>query len=204
MQPVIISDVGGVLFSLDKKSMSAGIAKYSELSLAEVYGYFSKPRLDGVDNLFGRGLITAEEFYSSLCSSLRLSGLSFEGFARIYCNIFERKEDTIALLRQLSKKHALALLSNTDALHHGKWSRLLGRDLQLFKEAVLSFQVHSVKPEPAIYLEATRLLGVRPEQCIYIDDLEENAVAASKVGMKGIAFASAAQLKSDLARIGVL
>ncbi|MBI2141435.1 HAD family phosphatase [Candidatus Woesearchaeota archaeon] len=203
MQPVIISDIGGVLLSVDKKPMSARLAKYSELSFEEIASHFSQARLTGIDTQFGRGLVTPEEFYRSICSGLRLSGLSFEEFSGIYHDIFARKEDSIALLRQLSQKYVITLLSNTDSLHYGSLSKLLGEDMHLFKEVVLSFQVHSVKPEPAIYLEASRRLGVKPEQCIYIDDVEEYARAASKVGMKGIAFTSALQLKSELDKLGV-
>ena len=79
----------------------------------------------------------------------------------------------------------------------------LGKDMKLFKEFILSFQFGHAKPEPQIYLEAMRRLGLKPQQCAFIDDVQEYADAATKVGMHGIHFVSAQQLESDLEKLGV-
>ena len=199
----IITDLGGVIIAVDKRLLCAELAKHSTLSAEELLSNFSSIRLTKFDLSFGKGLITPEEFYEASVAKLKLSGISFAEFARIYSAIFKRKEDSIVLLRKLAEKHKLALLSNTDALHHETWAKMLGKDMKLFKKFILSFQFGHAKPEPQIYLEAARRLGLKPQQCIFIDDVQEYADAATKVGMHGIHFVSAQQLESDLEKLGV-
>lgn len=41
---------------------------------------------------------------------------------------------------------------------------------QYFKTVVLSSKVHIRKPNPEIYLEAARRIGVKPQHCVYVGD----------------------------------
>ena len=72
-------------------------------------------------------------------------------------------------------------------------SNSLGRDSyaridvdELFDVAVISGQVGIRKPSRRIYAIACERLGVRPEDCILIDDLEHNLVGAARLGIEGI------------------
>lgn len=199
----IITDLGGVVVAVDKKPMCDKLAKYSALSAEEIWSNFSPTKLTEFDLGFGKGLLTPREFYRASVVKLKISGISFWEFAKIYSDVFKRKDGTIRLLRQLGKKHALALLSNTDALHYKEWSRLLGKDMNLFKEVILSFQLHAAKPNKEIFLAALKKLKVNPKQCVYIDDVREYAEAAENIGMKGIHFISVQQLQKDLKKLGV-
>jgi len=51
---------------------------------------------------------------------------------------------------------------------------------------VISAEVGLHKPQPEIYLLASKRLGVEPEQCVFIDDLRENCAGAEAVGMTAI------------------
>lgn len=73
-----------------------------------------------------------------------------------------------------------------------------------FNGIVLSGEEKVCKPDPKIYailLERYRLL---PEQCVFIDDRQENLDAAKKMGMAGILFTSPAQAREALKRMSVL
>jgi len=54
------------------------------------------------------------------------------------------------------------------------------------------------KPNPEIYILACKKLGVEPEECIFIDDLEENVLGAKKVGMIGFVYKDYQSLIHDL------
>lgn len=56
----------------------------------------------------------------------------------------------------------------------------------LFDAVVISGEVGMRKPEPRIFRHAAELLGVPPEQCVFVDDLEANVKAAATVGMTGV------------------
>ena len=57
----------------------------------------------------------------------------------------------------------------------------LGRHLDA---VVLSWEVGLVKPDPAIYLHALKLLGGQPEAALLVDDSEEFLEAASRLGIQ--------------------
>jgi HAD superfamily hydrolase (TIGR01509 family) len=56
-----------------------------------------------------------------------------------------------------------------------------------FAATVSSEEVASGKPEPDVYLEAARLLGVEPESCAAIEDSHSGILSASRAGMRVIA-----------------
>ncbi|MGM0878000.1 MAG: HAD family hydrolase [Bacillota bacterium] len=47
-----------------------------------------------------------------------------------------------------------------------------------------SDHVEYVKPDPALYIEAAKCLGVKPKECIAFEDSANGALAAKRAGMK--------------------
>ena len=74
------------------------------------------------------------------------------------------------------------LLSNSWSTSHYDRALLT----ELFDAVVISAEVGLHKPQPEIYLLASKRLGVEPEQCVFIDDLRENCAGAEAVGMTAI------------------
>jgi epoxide hydrolase-like predicted phosphatase len=63
---------------------------------------------------------------------------------------------------------------------------------QLFDATVISAEVGMHKPQPEIYLLASKRVGVEPERCVFVDDLRENCAGAEAVGMTAILHRDAA------------
>ena len=57
---------------------------------------------------------------------------------------------------------------------------------ELFDAVVISAEVGLHKPQPEIYLLASKRLAVEPERCVFVDDLRENCAGAEAVGMTAI------------------
>ena len=53
---------------------------------------------------------------------------------------------------------------------------------------VVSGEIGMRKPDPGIFHHAAEAIGVAPEHCFFIDDLEENVLGAQAVGMSGYHF----------------
>lgn len=53
------------------------------------------------------------------------------------------------------------------------------------------------KPDLAIYRCLCDRYGLKPEECLFVDDRQENVEAAMKIGMKGICFQSLEQLQKE-------
>jgi putative hydrolase of the HAD superfamily len=62
---------------------------------------------------------------------------------------------------------------------------------------VNSARVGVAKPEAAIYRHAAEVAGVDVSRCLFVDDLEENAIGARAVGMTGLHYREA----RDLAKV---
>ena len=56
----------------------------------------------------------------------------------------------------------------------------------LFDTVVISGEVGMRKPEPEIFRHAAATLGLEPEECVFIDDVEANIAAAKACGMAGV------------------
>ncbi len=57
-----------------------------------------------------------------------------------------------------------------------------------FEELVTGDYVKRSKPEPDIFLYAAEKLGVKPEECIVIEDSRNGVIAAKKANMKAIGY----------------
>ena len=87
-----------------------------------------------------------------------------------------------------------ALLSNSWGGHEYPRADFPG----LFDTVVMSGECGMRKPEQAIFLHTAKSLGLEPEQCVFIDDLEANVAAAAACGMTGVLHTEAAQTVAAL------
>ena len=95
-----------------------------------------------------------------------------------------------------------AILSNMGDSVHANIER--GFDwLSRFDVLVWSYQLGFAKPDPAIYRRVLKDLGTEPEETVFIDDKRINIEAAIALGMKGILFTSASQLRAELIARGM-
>jgi 2-haloacid dehalogenase len=76
-------------------------------------------------------------------------------------------------------------------------------EVALLDDVVVSGRLGVLKPEPAIYLHALELAGARPAQAVFVDDSLPNVEGARAVGIEALHFVDAAQVRADLARLGV-
>jgi len=70
----------------------------------------------------------------------------------------------------------------------------------LFDHVIESSKAGVRKPDPRIYLMMCDALGVKPEACVYLDDLGINLKPAREMGMTTIKVLSEEQLLEDFAR----
>ncbi len=75
-----------------------------------------------------------------------------------------------------------ALLSNSWG-RNGYPRQLLG---DLFDAVVISCEVGMRKPEERIFAYTARRLGLKPEECVFIDDVKENVAAARAAGFLAV------------------
>src|ERR1035437_4667220 len=101
------------------------------------------------------------------------------------------------LILSLRRRYKTALLSNIG--QQGLNLRFTSEELSRYFDAVIiSGDVGIVKPDPGIYNHATKLLGVDPNECVFIDDLEIHCEGARNIGMYAIQYRDFLQAKQEL------
>lgn len=68
---------------------------------------------------------------------------------------------------------------------------------------IMSYKYRLIKPDPAIYEALIQKYELRPEECVFLDDRQDNCEAARKKGMKAIVFTSQEEAQEQLIRLGV-
>ena len=124
-----------------------------------------------------------------------------------------RGADVMALLHGDIRPEMVALLDQVKALGYrtacltnnvvsdgppSERSAALAAVMERFDIVVESSKVGVRKPEPRFYEIACELLGVRPTECVFLDDLGINLKPAAAMGMRTIKVLSAAQAIADL------
>jgi putative hydrolase of the HAD superfamily len=94
----------------------------------------------------------------------------------------------------------VAILANAGPAARATWLRQHRLD-QLVDAIVISAEERLSKPDPRSYQTAAERLGVKPEQCVFIDDRLENVIGAAALGMYAIHHSSAADTVAILRRV---
>lgn len=87
------------------------------------------------------------------------------------------------------------------------WPPFHAREAALFapfRDILVSGAEKLVKPDPAIYRLALARFGLSAEEALFVDDREENVIAAEAEGKRGHLFRDAAALREELASLGLL
>ena len=72
-----------------------------------------------------------------------------------------------------------------------------------FKDIVVSGEVKLIKPDPEIYRLLLNRNQLTASDCIFIDDIKENVLAAAELGIHAIQFTSAELLVEQLQEFGI-
>ena len=71
--------------------------------------------------------------------------------------------------------------------------------IERFDGCIFSFREGIAKPDPDIYMTLLRRYDLKAEECVFIDDTEENVLSAEKLGFAGILFTG---YEDAIARLG--
>jgi putative hydrolase of the HAD superfamily len=139
-------------------------------------------------HLLETGQLTEIEFFRRLCARHQEAGGPHIDPERVRALLFaERAEASAAMVdtvRQLrAAGYRTALLTNNAREWEPMWRSLIPVD-ELFDVVVDSSAVGLRKPDPRIYELTCSRLGLQPEECIFVDDLECNIDAAAALGME--------------------
>ena len=106
------------------------------------------------------------------------------------------------LLAKLKKKYPLYLISNTNKMHFD-YIKENFKILRHFKKTFPSHEVGYRKPEPQIYKKVLKKIKLKPEETVFVDDVEKFVDGARAIGMHAIQFRNPRQLVREFRKLGV-
>lgn len=198
----VISDFGGVLTTPLGNSFAAW-SRESGIPLEDLgRALAASEQRHGEHPLFvlERGELSEAEFVGRLEQELG-GGRRLDGMAEIYFDHLERNHEMIDLMAELRGRGLrTALLTNNVREWEPRWRAMLPEIDAIFEVIVDSAFVGMRKPEHEIYhLTVERLGGgVRPEDCVFVDDIALNCDAARAVGMTAVLFQTTEQARAEI------
>lgn len=96
----------------------------------------------------------------------------------------------------LAQNYIISMLSNVS--DDWLYSMFTPEQLDLFTSKLLSFEIGYSKPDLRAYEVAIEKCGVLPNECIFIDDLVHNVVAAKEAGMHSLVYEDFTSFKAQL------
>ncbi|MBI4396308.1 MAG: HAD family phosphatase [Elusimicrobia bacterium] len=197
-RPLIIFDIGNVLlrFSLERAARNFDRVEAGAGGKICRYLWASSEGLK-----LETGRTTGWNLFRSLRRTLGLK-MSYAQFCRGFNEIFDPVHANMKLLRILSRRYPVALLSNTNPIH---WKYIMSKypALRSARWMCSSHLFGRMKPDPRIYKSLAKKTGTPLNKMIFIDDREENIEAARGLGMKTIHFTGDRGLEESLALLGV-
>ena len=95
---------------------------------------------------------------------------------------------TLAFIQELKARGAQIYLLSNASTYFADYALKNYEVLKEFDGTVFSAPLKICKPDPAIYQYLFSTYSLRPEECFFIDDLDENIEVGKKLRMDGIVF----------------
>ncbi len=190
MIKVIIFDLGGVI---DDSGRFFGISEILSKKTGgdpdEIHGKirenWKRARVDS----FG-----CDYFWKNIAEFV---GMDIDELKKEFYSVKKIRPEMIRLIATLRKRYKVVLLSNFIK----DWFEWLDNKYNLhekFDLVTTSYEAGAAKPDEKIFTVVMERLGVRPEECIFIDDQLKNDAESYLLGMKVIVFENVDQMKSEL------
>lgn len=199
MITTIIFDIGNVLVDFKWKSYIEGFQFSEEITqrlfdatvLSDAWNEFDRGAMEdeAMIQLFVDNDPGIEKEIRMICEDVH-DMLDIRDYAVPWVRHFKERGYKVLYLSNFSKKaerecpHALTFIPYMDG-------------------GIMSYQLKCIKPQPEIYQKLIETYHLTPEECVFLDDREENCEAARKEGIHAIVFEDKKKAEKELVKLGV-
>ena len=195
--------IKNIIFDLSEVIISGyhGTEKIIERQYAIPEEEFKKQKLFKYEYFLDlmRGDLSEEEYLEELLQGTNWN-LSLEQLKiAIRQNLNQPIPGTMEIVKQLKAegKYQLILLSD----HAREWMEYIeekNKDLKMFDKKIFSYDIGAVKSDKQTFKTVLEQTGIVADETLFIDDYEKNVKNAEAVGIHGIVFENADQLRKTL------
>jgi len=182
----IIFDFGGVLYQTPNRRWLSRWGKFLGFSdHPEFTALMENPHESTLVRDICLGVISEQEMWQRMAEKWHITPQVIH-YLRQQMNSKRRlNKPLLNLLAKLQVDYQTAILSNAGDDSRQLMTKALHLD-RYVEEIIISAEEGLIKPDPKIYQLAMDRLGTTPEATLFIDDLEENVIAAQAFGMHAL------------------
>ena len=190
----VIFDVGDVLVSFRYRDYMSDLGFDDETIEFLVDNMIFTDFWKGMD----RGEEDVDEACDHFCSLYPELKDKIELFWNNIEDIVGEFDYSLPMIREIKEKgYKVFLLSNyPDKLADMHWKQF--SFLPEVDGYIISAKVKLAKPDPKIYLMLMDRYRLKPEECLFVDDREDNLIPARELGIKTILFTSYDEVNKKL------
>jgi glucose-1-phosphatase len=176
-------DLGNVLLSFDTAKACNNLATLLSRTPKQIHEALYE---SGLEDEFEHGRVSPDVVVAELCRRLDVDSNRIcaadvlDGMSDMFTEI----DAMIGVIQTVRDRgYRVGLLSNTC---HAHWDWVVRQNYAVlktpFEQLVVSYEIGSMKPSPAIYEAAESMAKLAPKQLMFIDDKPENVSAARHRG----------------------
>lgn len=193
--------IKNIIFDMSEVIISGyhGVEKLLEHQYAIPEEKFEKQRLSKNEvflNLM-RGNLSEEEYLEELLQGTNWNISIDQLKIAIRSNLNRPVPGTMKIVGELKGNYQLILLSD----YVREWMEYIearNEDLKIFDKKIFSYNIGTTKSEVQTFETVLEQTGIVADETLFIDDYEKNVKNAEAVGIHGIVFENADQLRKTL------
>ncbi len=185
----IIFDLCGPIITIDLNLLNNKLFEYG---VKDIYNPYKKLYKEGVTKEFEKNLISPEEFCDKVRKVLNTPLTDVQIISAWNTLITDAPKEHATLLKRLSKKYNLFLLSNSDVINAQFFRKYVDTELgselfaSTFKRVFFSCDLKLRKPEPAVFQTILVKEKLKASETLLIDDCKKHTEGATFAGLNTI------------------
>ena len=180
----VLFDMDGVLVDSEAFMCEAAIKMFGELGLKVVPADF-QPFVGMGENKYLGGVA---EHYGVKINIAEAKARAYEIFGIIVQGNLSPLPGVHEFIAECRKKgFKLALATSADPVKMNVNLKEIGLSAKVFDSIITGQDVENKKPFPDIYIKAAEMIGLKPEECLVVEDAVSGIKAAKAAGCKCLA-----------------
>ncbi len=184
----ILFDLGGVILDID---VQATLKRFYELGFPAGLMQFPNSMTTDLYFKYGTGKLDTVQFRNQIRKATGAE-MTDHAFDEAWNAMLVRiPEERAALLKVLSKRYNLYMLSNTSELHVQVFEKMYfdiaGESMhRVFKKIYYSHEIGWHKPDHKAWEHVINDAAIKPEETLFLDDNIHNIKASQELGFQAI------------------
>jgi len=184
----ILFDLGGVILDINVQATLKG---FYDLGFPAELMQFPHSMTTDLFFKYETGKLDTDQFRNAIRESAGVE-MSNQAFDEAWNAMLVRvPEERTVLLKHLSERYPLYMLSNTSSLHVAVFEKMYldaaGVSMhEIFKKIYYSHEIGWHKPDQVAWEFVIKDAGIKPEETLFLDDNIHNVKASQELGFQAI------------------